>query len=251
MMTMTATTTTVNPLSADYHLPTWTVTENGAYRHDCMAWLPDGVLGPKIAGFITTYDGKLLEGSSQRVRILLDKRSVFSFSNRDTVPIEVDITVRHQTECIRQLLHVSVELMPRGKVRNREAFDHRCGDVLVAFRESIMALNLERRFTDRSPVYTDARVWPIESYVDELKLADPIHVECHNVGNEGLAFWVEDDFPQNEIYLRYGDPSSMNFISQLAEVTHRSAGDGTRRLYGVRFLTSFQAINESNQDPAS
>jgi hypothetical protein len=202
-------------------------------------------LGPKIAGFITAHGGKLLEGEPHRVRVLIDKRPLFSFAGMSVAPIEAEITVRRETECIRRLTHVSIELAPRGKVRDREAYDLRCGEILVAFRESIMALNLERRFAGRSPVYTDARVWPIESLNDDLKLGDPIHVECHNVAEEGMAFWTDEDFPQNEVYVRYGDPSSTHFISQLAEVTHRTTTDGNRRLYGVRFLTDTPASADS------
>ncbi|MCA9100355.1 MAG: hypothetical protein KDA63_04340, partial [Planctomycetales bacterium] len=226
-------TTMGNPLSADDHLPTWKIAADGTFRHDCMAWLPDELLAPKLAGFITAFHGKVLNNSLHHIRVLLGKRSLFGFVGNQEVPVEADITVRHTTECIRQLTHVSIELKPRGRVRDRKAFERRCDKILAAFRESIMALNLERRRKDRSPVYTDARVWPIESLTGELKLRDPIHVQCYNVGPEGLAFWTDEDFGENQLYLRYGDPSSTNFISQIAEVTHRTTTDDSRRLYGV------------------
>ena len=54
-------------------------------RQHLMAWLPQGILGPKMAGFIAAQGARVLEAGSDHVRLLIGRKRWIPWGSYTTI----------------------------------------------------------------------------------------------------------------------------------------------------------------------
>src|SRR5947207_589809 len=79
----------------------------GVMQLHLMAWLPQGIIGPKMATFITDQDARVLEVRSDRVRLQIGhKRWRLGRADVENFALELTISLNHQTVCARSATHL-------------------------------------------------------------------------------------------------------------------------------------------------
>ena len=134
---MTATTAIKNPIHP-FPDKRFSLTKGQGIRHEFMAWLPEGMFEVKMAGFVDALADRVLESSPDCLHVYIGKRHMTPFGRRD-VPLEVIITLDHETPCKGSLSRVIVDIVPRVRW-SRLAQIRRCSSIVArAIRYSLMA----------------------------------------------------------------------------------------------------------------
>jgi hypothetical protein len=113
-------------------------------RQHLMAWLPQGILGPKMAGFVSEQGARVLEAGPDHVRLLIGRKRWIPWGNYgDDFPMEVTIKLNRETACVRSLTHVIAEVKPLASNVSDDVLRKRIRDVVRALRDCLLAQELE------------------------------------------------------------------------------------------------------------
>ena len=109
-----------------------------------MAWLPQGIAGPKVAGFVSEQQARVLRVHPDELRLGIGQPPGWLPWSRqeDELAVELTIQLNRETQCVRSLTHVIVELKPLGG-GNDEARRERLNEIVCALRYRLLAQDLE------------------------------------------------------------------------------------------------------------
>jgi len=131
------------PYDLEDNTPTFTEHGGGVLRHECKAWLPDGILGPKARGFVNDYADKLWEVSQQRARLRIGGRSLLpGWMTGGEVPLELTITLSSLADTPGEMRKVTADIRALGHFVPRDQVRQRGLKLIRALRFSLMAQDL-------------------------------------------------------------------------------------------------------------
>jgi hypothetical protein len=117
---------------------------SGVMRFHFMAWLPQGILGPKMANFVADQDAQVLEVDRDRIRLRIGRKSWRQGrSAGENFALELKLSLNHQTICARSSTHVVAELKPLVGNLPLDLLNLRFGRVARSLRYCLLAQELE------------------------------------------------------------------------------------------------------------
>lgn len=115
----------------------------GLAQYHFMAWLPQGIVGPKMATFLADQDARVLELDANHVRLQIGRKTWLGWSKRETeLPLEMSVTLDHGTICARSTTYLVAEMRPLVKApveQVRRRFNH----VARSLRDCLLAQEVE------------------------------------------------------------------------------------------------------------
>jgi hypothetical protein len=112
-------------------------------RHHFMAWLPQGIVGPKMHGFINEQNAQVLNADDDHIRLQIGQKRWLPWARYgEDCPIELYISINRETTCARSLTHVVAQVTPLATVPP-ETLHERYQEVIKALRYCLLAQELE------------------------------------------------------------------------------------------------------------
>ena len=109
-----------------------------------MAWLPQGIVGPKMATFVTDQDAQVLEVDHDRIRLRIGRKPwPLRRADEKDFALELTIYLNRQTTCARSATHLIAEMRPLVRNLPLEALEVRFGRVVRSLRYCLLAQELE------------------------------------------------------------------------------------------------------------
>ena len=116
---------------------------SGVMRFHFMAWLPQGIIGPKMATFVADQDAQVLEVAKDRIRLQIGRKGWLRASAGEDFALELTVSLNHQTICARSATHLVAELRPLVRNLPLEVLNVRFGRVARSLRYCLLAQQLE------------------------------------------------------------------------------------------------------------
>jgi hypothetical protein len=109
-----------------------------------MAWLPQGIIGPKMATFVADQDAQVLEANRERIRLQIGHKSWRRTKADDAdFALELTMSLNHQTICARSATHLVADMRPLVRNLPLETLRLRFGLVARSLRYCLLAEELE------------------------------------------------------------------------------------------------------------
>jgi hypothetical protein len=117
---------------------------SGMMRLHFMAWLPQGIVGPKMATFVADQDAHVLDVEQDRIRLRIGRKS-WRLGRGDVkdFALELTISLNHQTICARSATHLVAEMRPLVRDLPLDLLSLRFGRVARSLRYCLLAQELE------------------------------------------------------------------------------------------------------------
>jgi hypothetical protein len=115
---------------------------SGVMRLHFMAWLPQGIVGPKMATLVADQDAQVLEVSRDFIRLQIGRKS-WRRTPAEDFPLELTLSLNHQTVCARSATHLVAELRPLVQGSPLDVLSRRFCRVARALRYCLLAEELE------------------------------------------------------------------------------------------------------------
>ena len=116
---------------------------SGVMRFHFMAWLPQGILGPKMATFVADQDAQVLAIDQDRIHLRIGRKSWRRGVAGEDFALELNISLNHQTMCARSATHLVAELRPLVGNLPLDLLSLRFGRVARSLRYCLLAQELE------------------------------------------------------------------------------------------------------------
>ncbi len=124
-------------------LPTFTERPGGVLRHECKAWLPQGILGPKARGFVNDHAVQLFEATHNKVRFRIGRRRLLPrWLSGAHIPLELTVSLSPIKDMPGAMRAVTADIRPLGRFISSERFQQRSIQLIRALRYSLMAEDL-------------------------------------------------------------------------------------------------------------
>jgi len=116
----------------------------GAASYHLMAWLPRGIVGPKMATFVADQDAQILEIDENRARLRIGRKSWLPWrASSEDFALELTISLNPRTICARSATHLVAEMKSLVRNVSPEALRRRFGQVVRSLRYCLLAQELE------------------------------------------------------------------------------------------------------------
>src|SRR5262245_61322921 len=115
----------------------------GVMRLHLMAWLPQGIVGPKMTTFVTDQEARVLEVDKDHIRLQLGRKSWLPGKSDEDFAMELSISLNHQTICARSATHLIAEMRPLVRGLPLDVLTRRFGRVARSLRYCLLAQELE------------------------------------------------------------------------------------------------------------
>lgn len=212
----------------------WKFGGEGSARHECMAWLPEGIAGRKLAGFVDKHGGTVVDSTPGSMRVQLG-RNGWRARRSGEVPLELEVRMHWETACVRSMTHVTLAARPVGSRVAAETARQQCIELVKEVRGCLMAEPLERRFADRSVAEFPVETWGLGddggSAVSKIKI-DGV---AHDLSASGIAVLLEREPGAARLCLKYRDRASEDVIWATARVVRGADDGGGRHVCAARF----------------
>jgi len=120
------------------------VLPSGSMRFHFMAWLPQGIAGAKFTTFVAEQDARIVEVTENQLRLHIGRKRWLTWKGRgEAFPIEVQLTLHHQTLCTRSLTHLVADFRPRVTHVPLDVLRRRFQQVAQSLRSCLLAQDLE------------------------------------------------------------------------------------------------------------
>jgi hypothetical protein len=116
---------------------------SGLMRFHFMAWLPRGIIGPKMATFVADQDAQVLEVDNDRIRLRIGRKTWRAKPDEPDFALELSISLNHSTLCARSATHLVTEMKPLVGSLPLETMRLRFGRVARSLRYCLLAEELK------------------------------------------------------------------------------------------------------------
>ncbi len=116
---------------------------SGVMRFHFMAWLPRGILGPKMATFVADQDARVLHVEQDNIRLRIGRTSWRRRGIAEAdFALELTLSLNHETVCARSATHLIAELRPLVSNLPLDVLDVRFRRVARSLRYCLLAEEL-------------------------------------------------------------------------------------------------------------
>ncbi len=116
---------------------------SGVMRFHFMAWLPQGILGPKVATFVADQDAQVVHVEPDNIRLRIGRTT---WRRRRTAEedfaLELTLSLNHETICARSSTHLIAELRPLVSNLPLDVLNRRFRRVARSLRYCLLAEEL-------------------------------------------------------------------------------------------------------------
>jgi hypothetical protein len=215
----------------------WTFACDGGARHECMAWLPEGILERKLSGFFANCGAAVVDSTTDSLRVRLGglRRRGWRPRQFREAPLELNVQLHRDTVCVKSMTHVSLALRPLGRNLPADAVRQHCIELVKDLRGCLMAEHLERRFADRTVLDCPVELWSCRDNGGVSRVAAKLNGSARDLSASGIAVHVPSKPASSELCLKYRDRATEDVIWAKARVVRCGTNPRGQHICAARF----------------